>query len=160
MGSCSWPATASYCRLRRATRTGRCRPGGELDGQASRLGDQARQWHRAQGAGRGLTLTNLRGRDVIVDGNDSDWTIAVILDHDDPPAGVVPDLSEAKHPATVLLRRDWQFLFDQLKSTHAVVEYLRRVARKPVEIGTEPERYTAWPTRTTQRRLSRLTRGY
>ena len=89
----------------------------------------------------GITLTNLRGREVMVDGNDYDWTIAVILDHDDPPDGVVPDLSEAKHPAAVLLRRDWQFLFDQLKSTHAVVEYLRRVAGKPIEIGTEPERY-------------------
>jgi hypothetical protein len=41
----------------------------------------------------------------------------------------------------VLLRRDRQFLFDQLKSTHAVVEYLRRVAEEPIEIGKEPERY-------------------
>jgi hypothetical protein len=96
---------------------------------------------RVQAAG--VRLTNLRGRDVVVDGNDYDydWTIAVILDHHDPPAGVIPDLSEAKHPTAVLLRRDWQFLFDQLKSTHAVVAYLRRVAGKSIEIGTEPERY-------------------
>jgi hypothetical protein len=88
-----------------------------------------------------VTLTNLRGRDVVVDGNDYDWTVAVILDHDDPPEGVVPDLSEAKHPATVLLRRDWQFLFDQLKSTHAVMAYLRRVASQPIRLGSEPARY-------------------
>ena len=41
----------------------------------------------------------------------------------------------------MLLRRDRQFLFDQLKSTHAVVEYLRRAAEEPIEIGKEPERY-------------------
>jgi hypothetical protein len=87
------------------------------------------------------TLTNLRGREVTIDGDDYEWTTVVVLDHDDPPPDVTPDLLNAKHPAVVLLRRDWQFLFDQLKSTHAVLAYLRRVADKPLELGAEPARF-------------------
>jgi hypothetical protein len=41
----------------------------------------------------------------------------------------------------VLLRRDWEFLFDQLKSTHAVAGYLQRVAGEQLELGEEPLRY-------------------
>jgi hypothetical protein len=41
----------------------------------------------------------------------------------------------------VLLRRDWNFVFDQLKSTHAVGEYLERIAADPVSLGGEPLRY-------------------
>jgi hypothetical protein len=43
--------------------------------------------------------------------------------------------------AVVLIRRAWEFLFDQLKSTHAVVEYVRRVAGQDCELGREPVRY-------------------
>lgn len=42
----------------------------------------------------------------------------------------------------VLLRRDWEFLFEQLKSTDAVIRYLQRVsprAREP--LGEEPRRH-------------------
>jgi hypothetical protein len=42
----------------------------------------------------------------------------------------------------VLIRRDWDFLFDQLRSTHAVIDYLNRVtAMDPVPLGHEPLRY-------------------
>ncbi|MDP9276886.1 MAG: hypothetical protein M3P44_04050 [Actinomycetota bacterium] len=41
----------------------------------------------------------------------------------------------------VLLRRDWEFLFDQLKSVHAVCGYLHRVADEPRPLGEEPLRY-------------------
>ena len=40
-----------------------------------------------------------------------------------------------------MLRRDWDFLFDQLKSTHAVAEYLERAAEESVRLGDEPARY-------------------
>lgn len=40
-----------------------------------------------------------------------------------------------------LLRRDWEFLFNQLRSTHAVVGYLHRVAASAPVLGGEPERY-------------------
>jgi hypothetical protein len=44
-------------------------------------------------------------------------------------------------PHVVLLRRDWEFLFDQLRSTYAVVSYLHRVGGSTETLGTEPERY-------------------
>jgi hypothetical protein len=41
-----------------------------------------------------------------------------------------------------LLRRDWEFVFDQLRSTFAVVQYLKRVEKnEPIAIGREPVRY-------------------
>lgn len=86
-------------------------------------------------------LTNLRGRSVEIDGNAHRWLLVVVLDHDAPPDETVPSLEEAKHPTVVLLRRDWEFLFEQLKSTHAVVEYFERVAGETVELGDEPLRY-------------------
>lgn len=86
-------------------------------------------------------LTNLRGRTVRVDGNDHRWLVVVLLDHPDPPEGVTPALDDVDHPAVVLLRRDWEFLFDQLKSTHAVAHYLERVANDAIQLGREPMRY-------------------
>lgn len=65
----------------------------------------------------------------------------VVLDHAAPPDEVTPPHDEAKHPTVVLLRRDWEFLFDQLKSTYAVVQYLARVAGEPIGLGEEPLRY-------------------
>ncbi len=41
----------------------------------------------------------------------------------------------------MLLRRDWEFLFDQLKSTHAVAQYFERVAAEEIVLGEEPVRY-------------------
>jgi hypothetical protein len=101
----------------------------------------------AQGAGtirqlgrKPAALTNLRGRTIDVNGSDHRWLIVVVIDHPDPPAGLQPPLKDA-HPAVVLLRRDWEFLFDQLKSTYAVGQYCERVAGEPLELGTEPLRY-------------------
>jgi hypothetical protein len=49
----------------------------------------------------------------------------------------------AKHPAVALSRRDWEFLFAQLKSTHAVAQYLDRVAGDDdSELDHEVARYT------------------
>jgi hypothetical protein len=87
-----------------------------------------------------MALTNLRGRTVVFDGNNHRWLIVAVIDHANPPEGLQPPLSGA-HPAVVLLRRDWEFLFDQLKSTHAVGQYCERVAGEPLELGTEPLRY-------------------
>ncbi|MFG2425986.1 hypothetical protein ACGFWD_44360 [Streptomyces sp. NPDC048448] len=44
-------------------------------------------------------------------------------------------------PVIALLRRDWEFLFNQLRSNHAVVGYLHRVAASAPVLGGEPERY-------------------
>ncbi|MGN6373183.1 MAG: hypothetical protein ACTHM1_09355 [Solirubrobacteraceae bacterium] len=86
------------------------------------------------------TLTSMRGRSIEIVGSDYQWISVVIIDHDDPPSEAAP-LLKGEHPAVVMLRRDWEFLFDQLKSTAAVVEYCARVANEPIEIGAEPKRY-------------------
>ncbi len=86
-------------------------------------------------------LTNGRGRTVTVDGARLSWTALVVIDHDDPPVGITPPAQAGAVPAVVLLRRDWEFLFDQLQSTHAVVHYLTRCAGQPGELGGEVARY-------------------
>jgi hypothetical protein len=86
-------------------------------------------------------LTNARGRTIEVDGNAIRWVGVVVIDHPAPPEGFVHHVANQPNPAVVLLRRDWEFLFDQLKSTHAVVSYLERVAPEAIELGEEPVRY-------------------
>lgn len=83
------------------------------------------------------TMSNMRGRQIEVDGNDYKWVIAVVIDHPEMPE-VAPTPAEN---AVLLMRRDWEFLFEQLKSTHRVGDYLLRVAGAPQALGTEPVRY-------------------
>jgi len=86
-------------------------------------------------------MINGRGRSVTIDGGTVSWIGVVIIDHPAPPpehrlldpAGAVPTVT--------LLRRDWEFLFDQLRSTRAVIDYLHRVAGSCPFLGDEPERY-------------------
>jgi hypothetical protein len=94
--------------------------------------------HLERGA---VVLTNLRGREVEIDPSGYRWLVVAVLDHPDPPDDVAPPVSGAKHRSVVLLRRDWEFLFDQLKSTHAVAGYLDRVAGDDRTLGEEPVRY-------------------
>jgi hypothetical protein len=86
-------------------------------------------------------LTNVRETTLEIDGNSRRWLSVVVLDHPQPPEGFTPALTVAKHPAVVVLRRDWEFLFDQLKSTYAVVQYFERVAGEELALGHEPVRY-------------------
>jgi hypothetical protein len=88
-----------------------------------------------------LRLTNARGRTVEVDGGQIRWVAVAVLDHPDPPLGVVPETEGGPGPSIVLLRRDWEFLFNQLKSSHAVGKYIERVVGENWEIGAEPCRY-------------------
>jgi hypothetical protein len=87
------------------------------------------------------SMVNGRGRSVRVDGNDRRWVVAVIIDHDQAPEAIEPVAEGDLEGAVVLLRKDWEFLFDQLKSTHAVVQYLGRVAGEPHALGLEAARY-------------------
>lgn len=82
-------------------------------------------------------LINQRGQSVSFRGCDKSWISVVVLDHPGIE-GYVPDTS-----SVVLLRRDWEFLFSQLKSTYAVLEYLERIGRttEHVALGDESIRY-------------------
>jgi hypothetical protein len=87
-------------------------------------------------AGRVL-LTNERGRTVDLEVGRRAWLKVVVIDHPGLTGYVPPRVD-----AVVLLRRDWEFLFGQLKSTYAVLEYVQRVQDDdPVVLGEEPVRY-------------------
>ncbi|MGI5155867.1 hypothetical protein [Microbispora sp. CA-102843] len=65
----------------------------------------------------------------------------VIIEHPDPPANFEIPATSSCIPTVVLVRRDWEFLFDQLRSTYAVVNYLHRVGTPTAYLGEEPQRY-------------------
>lgn len=88
-----------------------------------------------------VVLRNARGR-TAAPSPDIEWSGVVILDHPSPPSGAIVEVESANVPTIALLRRDWEFLFDQLRSTHAVIGYLNRVSvDESVELGHEPVRY-------------------
>ncbi|NMI00865.1 hypothetical protein [Pseudonocardia acidicola] len=90
----------------------------------------------------GASLKNGRGRSISLAGESIDWTRVVVIDHDSPPNGVTPEFDSVDPPVVAILRRDWDFLFDQLRSVSAVTDYLHRVAREEAcELGDEPVRY-------------------
>jgi hypothetical protein len=124
-------------------------PTNEVDGELSWLRKNVEKALK-QGSGTvrllkraSANMTNARGRTVPVDGNDYSWLTVVIVDHADPPRGFRPPPAPTEVPAIVLLRRDWEFLFDHLRSTRSVLAYLLRAARAAdvVELGNEPKRY-------------------
>lgn len=92
---------------------------------------------------RQVELVNARGRTIPITGTEMEWCRVVVIDHPNAPDGVVVRGEDhGSLPLVVLLRRDWDFLFDQLRSTSAVVDYLFRVAgRESHEVGREPARY-------------------
>ncbi|HEX4187801.1 MAG TPA: hypothetical protein VHY83_07895 [Solirubrobacteraceae bacterium] len=119
-------------------------PSGDPSREAKWLAKKAAQALR-QGSGtvRRLRmapqkLINRRGRTIEVDARQMRWLTVVVLDHEDPPSGTSPP---ADPMSVIMVRRDWQFLFDQLKSTHAVADYCRRVAGEAIQLGDEPTRY-------------------
>ncbi|MCE0445379.1 hypothetical protein LT493_11295 [Streptomyces tricolor] len=77
-----------------------------------------------------------------VDGNDFEWIAVFLLDHPGVPEGTIASWQPIGMPAIALTRRDWDFLFDQLRSTTAVLDYLfRAAAEPPIALGEEPVRY-------------------
>lgn len=85
-------------------------------------------------------ITNLRGDDVKIQAEDFNWIGVIIVEHGNVPAKYVPETSNEM--CVVLLRADWEFLWDQLKSTVEVIRYLHRVVQYgPSVLGIEPIRY-------------------
>ncbi len=106
----------------------------------------------AQGAGQAAgtlrqlrlqpaVLSNQRARPIEIDGNAGTWIGVVIVDHQNPPHGIELPVEHKGLPVVTLLRRDWEFLFEQLGSTAAVVAYLHRIVGDSCELGDEPTRY-------------------
>jgi hypothetical protein len=87
---------------------------------------------------RQTRLESLRGNVVSIWGRDMSWAPVVVLDHPSPPDGLVL----GGDGVVVLLRRDWEFLFEQMQSAVAVIDYLLRVApMDPIALGLEAVRY-------------------
>ena len=86
-------------------------------------------------------MPNQRGRSIAIDGNAATWVGVVIVDHPELPDGLTLPVDHKGLSVVTLVRRDWEFLFEQLGSTAAVVAYLHRVAGDPCELGDEPARY-------------------
>jgi len=103
---------------------------------------QARGTIRTSFRSGDMTLDNLRGRPVRLAGSRVEWVPVVILDHPSPPRQVFPP-GDTDGPSVVMLRRDWEFLWNQLRSASAIVDYIHRVAEEdePAELGSETHRY-------------------
>ncbi|MGW6457468.1 hypothetical protein ACWF94_16370 [Streptomyces sp. NPDC055078] len=123
---------------------------------APKADDQERAWiqkvaakamSQAKGTVRHLRLlpanmVNGRDRTLPIDGNAYEWIAVFLLDHDQVPASTVARWEPVGMPAIALTRRDWDFLFDHLRSTTAVLDYLFRAADEPaIALGDEPVRY-------------------
>ncbi|WP_231978172.1 hypothetical protein [Streptomyces sp. TLI_053] len=103
--------------------------GKQIQGSARRL--------KAQGA----RMVSGRGTGLDIDSPAIAWVGVTVIEHPDPPQELDVPAQDGATPVIALLRRDWEFLFDQLRSTHAVVAYLHRVATSTPVLGGEPERY-------------------
>lgn len=102
---------------------------------------QARGTVRTSLSNPRVRLTNLRGRAIDVRGGSVEWVPVVVLDHPNLPSGVVPEPDPAGS-SVVLTRQDWEFLWGQLRSATAIVDYVHRVsAESPLELGSETNRY-------------------
>ncbi|MFD8210664.1 hypothetical protein ACFV2S_30220 [Streptomyces sp. NPDC059695] len=106
----------------------------------------AKAMSQAKGSVRQLRMlpadmVNGRGRRMRVDGNDYEWIAVFLLDHPHVPEGTIATWQPVGMPAIALTRRDWDFLFGQLRSTTAVLDHLFRAAEQPaVPLGDEPVR--------------------
>ncbi|MFE2152581.1 hypothetical protein ACFXAO_21400 [Streptomyces lavendulae] len=88
-----------------------------------------------------VQMTNGRGRSIQIDSPAVEWVGVTIIEHPVPPSDVLVTPQTGATPVIALLRRDWEFLFNQLRSTHAVVAYLHRIGGSAPILGEEPERY-------------------
>ena len=86
-------------------------------------------------------LVNGRGTTLTIDTTQVALMGVVIIDHPDDSLTTPLRPPTTRVPTVVLSRRDWEFLFNQLRSTRAVVDYLFRVERSADRLHDEPARY-------------------
>lgn len=86
-------------------------------------------------------LVNGRGVPHAIDANLKDWAIIVVIEHPQIPNGFRAPVGPPDTPIVVLTRQDWEFLFDQLKSTYAVCRYLGRSGNEERALGEEEVLY-------------------
>lgn len=87
-----------------------------------------------------ISMVNGRGRTIELSGSDVSWAGVVLIDH---PAELDIELNEltCNCAFVVLTRAEWEFLFDQLRSTASVVDYVHRVGVPGHKLGEEALRY-------------------
>lgn len=90
--------------------------------------------------------TNLRERALEISYEAVErWITVVIVDHERSSLGLDlrSSLADSTHQAVALTRRDWEFLWEQLKSGVAVAQYVTRVANEDLHsgLGHEAARY-------------------
>lgn len=108
-----------------------------LNKRLSKARSQARGTLRTLRGSEFASMVNLRGHEIELHVADTSWVSVIIVDHPSPPE-FTPDGTDC----LVILRSEWDFLFDQLKSTYALLSYLHRVATEPpVMLGHEVARY-------------------
>lgn len=88
-----------------------------------------------------VDFENGRGRTLHIDGRAVRWVGVIVIDHAQIPEQHPVLATSMSLPTVVLIRRDWEFLFEQLKSTSAVIRYLLRVEASSEYLGEEPHRY-------------------
>lgn len=99
----------------------------QVEGTARRLRDRA------------ITVRNGRDREMTFHVGEITWIGVIVIENPamnsadfEPPSSSVPFL--------VVTRADWEFLFERLRSTYAVVQYLFRVEETEM-LGQESTRY-------------------
>ena len=112
-----------------------------LKKQSNKASGQASGTIRALRSGPPRKLVNGRGRSITLSGSIIDWVGVVILDHPSVPDDIESETTSSREKAVLLLRRDWEFLFDQLRSVSAVVDYLHRTKDASRHLGGEPANY-------------------
>lgn len=87
----------------------------------------------------GATLRSRRGQQLAISKADYEWIKVVVIEHAAPP----PEFSEIDFglalDTVVLLRSDWDFLFNELRSTTGVLLYLQRA--HGIRLGQHPTHY-------------------
>jgi hypothetical protein len=87
-------------------------------------------------------LTNGRGREFLIHGNQFRWLAVVVIDHPDLPEHVELPEANADLPAVVLVRRDWRTGKVEELTTVGVLLTPRHDGKRPWDTGSATTRGT------------------